>query len=206
MSDHVAIRDVLYRYARAVDDRDFDTVRDCFAPDLVVDGWGDGSFDDRDGMLRYISGVAAFDFTMHLMLEPTITVAGDRASIVADAMLTHRLTRDDGSVYELHVPDARYIEELERRDGRWVIVRRGGRPFVPPGDVDRSQIAEAIAASVPDEPVHLLGNQYVRIDGDTAVVETYAYVGEPWHQGPTVLHHRLRRDGRGGWVIETSGA
>jgi hypothetical protein len=134
LADRAEIHDVVMRYASGVDRRDMDMVAACFAPDVQVDEWG-GGFPDRDTMIRYISGVAVFHTTMHMFGNEFVEVAGDRAQVDSYAMLTHHLDSDDGETRELNVSGARYVETLQRRDGAWVVTRRGGEPCWAPTGV-----------------------------------------------------------------------
>ena len=130
LADREAVHDVMIRYADGVDRRDMEQVRSCFAPDLRVVGWG-GGFPDRDAMITYISGVAIFHTTMHMFGNDYIDVDGDTAHIDCYAMLTHHLDDASGGASEMNVSGGRYVESLERRDDRWVIVERGGDPQWP---------------------------------------------------------------------------
>ena len=132
--DRDEIHDVVMRYAAGVDRRDMEMVRACFAPDLEVEGWG-GGFADRDSMITYISGVAIFHTTMHMFGNQYIEVDGDTAHVDTYAMLTHHSDDAHGVTHELNVSRGRYVEDLTRRDGRWVITRRGGEPIWAPTGV-----------------------------------------------------------------------
>jgi hypothetical protein len=125
--DRDEIHDVVMRYAAGVDRRDMEMVRGCFAPDLEIEGWG-GGFADRESMIRYISGVAIFHTTMHMFGNQYIEVDGDTAHVDTYAMLTHHRDDEHGVCHELNVSRSQYVEDLTRRDGRWVITRRGGEP------------------------------------------------------------------------------
>jgi hypothetical protein len=129
--DRAEIHDVVMRYAAGVDRRDMGMVRSCFAPDLRVEGWG-GGFADRDSMITYISGVAIFHTTMHMFGNQYIEVDGDTAHVDTYAMLTHHRDDEHGVTHKLNVSRGRYVEDLERRDGRWVITTRGGEPMWAP--------------------------------------------------------------------------
>jgi hypothetical protein len=135
--DREEIHDVVMRYAAGVDRRDMGMVRSCFAPDLEVEGWG-GGFADRDAMITYISGVAVFHTTMHMFGNQYLEVDGDTAHVDTYAMLTHHSDDEHGVTHELNVSRGRYVEDLERRDGGWVITRRGGEPVWAPTGVTRS--------------------------------------------------------------------
>jgi uncharacterized protein (TIGR02246 family) len=122
LEDREAIAEVVRTYARAVDRRDFATVRDCFAPDLhVVDWWGVRDL-DRDGTMAHIEGVRVFASTMHMMGNQVVHVHGDEATAATRALLTH--AAPDGGARREHAPV--YVERLVKRDGRWSIVERGG--------------------------------------------------------------------------------
>jgi ketosteroid isomerase-like protein len=122
LEDREAIAEVVRAYARAVDERDFDTVRSCFAPDLhVVDWWGQCDM-DLDQTMAYIAGVGIFRSTMHMMGNQVVHLAGDEATTVTRALLTH--TSEGTDARHEHSPI--YTERLVRRGGTWSIVERGG--------------------------------------------------------------------------------
>jgi hypothetical protein len=158
--DRDEIHDVTMRYCAGVDRRDFELVRSCFAEDLQIDGWG-GGFADREAMLRYISGVAVFHTTMHMFGNQFIEVDGDRAQADTYAMLTHHRDDGDGVTHELNVSGARYVEHLVRRDGRWVITRRGGEPVWAPTGVTSVRADDAATQWLLDRAeIHDLMMQY----------------------------------------------
>lgn len=113
------------RYASGVDKRDMELVASCFTPDVDASAWG---FTDRDSLIQFISGVAVFHTTMHMMGNQFIDIDGDTASMTSYAMLTHHGDQDDGSVWELNLSRNRYTEDLIRSDDGWVIHKRGGEP------------------------------------------------------------------------------
>jgi ketosteroid isomerase-like protein len=116
--DRAAIQDVLLRYARGVDRRDFDLVASCFTPDAAYEGsLARGTIRDAlaalgDAMARYIS-------TLHLLGNQLIEIDGDRARSETYALAHHRLL--DGA---LRVIAVRYVDELIRDGTRWHIRRR----------------------------------------------------------------------------------
>ena len=158
--DRDEIHDVVMRYAAGVDGRDFEMVRACFAPDLEVEGWG-GGFADRDSMITYISGVAIFHTTMHMFGNQYIEVDGDTAHVDTYAMLTHHSDDAHGVTHELNVSRGRYVEDLTRRDGRWVITRRGGEPIWAPTGVTGAATEDAAVQWLLDRAeIHDLMMQY----------------------------------------------
>ena len=85
-------------------------------------------------MITYISGVAIFHTTMHMFGNQYIEVDGDTAHVDTYAMLTHHRDDEHGVTHELNVSRGQYVEDLTRRDGHWVITRRGGEPrWAPTG-------------------------------------------------------------------------
>ncbi len=229
--DRDEIHDVMLRYADGVDRRDMDQVRSCFAPDLEVVDWG-GGFPDREAMITYISGVAIFHTTMHMFGNEFIAVDGDCGHVDLYAMLTHH--RDDGAgvTHELNVSGARYVETLARRDGRWVITRRGGEPQwgrarptqMVAGDaatqwlLDRAEIhdvmmQDALGREQFSSTTHFLGSLLVDVDRDDAWVQSSSLVAhrreEPDPSGHYVsagysVDRLVREEGR--WRIAERGS
>jgi hypothetical protein len=121
MTTREDVHDVILRYARGVDRRDWDLVRSCFADDAVIEGTRfSGPIDEYLPMLR--PGVESFPTTMHFMGNQLAEIDGDRASTETYAIAHHFLDAE-GRVEGI-VMGVRYLDDLECRDGRWVIVRR----------------------------------------------------------------------------------
>ena len=115
------VGDVILRYARGVDRRDWDLVRSCFADDAAVEGSRfSGPIDEYLAMLR--PGVEAFPTTMHFMGNQLAEIDGERASTETYA-IAHHFADAEGREERI-VMGVRYLDDLERRDGRWVIVHR----------------------------------------------------------------------------------
>jgi uncharacterized protein (TIGR02246 family) len=110
-----AITDVLARYARGLDRRDFAEVADCFAADARAEYSGVRLESGVDAIVAHVRGVAQLDATTHLFGLPVIDVDGDeaRSEIAATAILA-----GDGRV---RVRGLRYRHRLVHRDGRWRI-------------------------------------------------------------------------------------
>jgi ketosteroid isomerase-like protein len=115
--DRAAIQDVLHRYARGVDRKDLTLVASCFTPDAVYEGsLARGTV--QEALARLETRFAAWETTMHLMANQLIDLAGDQAHSETYAVAYHR-----GPGGEL-VVGVRYLDDLVRRDGRWLISRR----------------------------------------------------------------------------------
>ena len=118
--DRAAIRDVIMRYALAVDGRDFDALRDCFTPDAHAkySDWFDDSGVDK--IIPFVSGVAHFEVTQHFFGQSLIEVRGDEADARTYSNNHHFYTGDDGRRYA-RVQGNLYTERFVRRDSEWRI-------------------------------------------------------------------------------------
>lgn len=136
--DRLEIQQVLYRYARGVDRRDWDLVRSTYHPD----GYDDhGNY--KGGIDGFIESLtkrhATVEQSMHVLANCLIEFAGaDRALVETYFSTYQRLSpaagesrriylrgqpiRDDeaveGTVY------GRYVDVFERRAGEWRVLRR----------------------------------------------------------------------------------
>lgn len=117
------IRDVLCRYSRGVDRKDFELVRSCYHPD-ATDNHGD--YDgDIDGFMEFLPGaVARFEHTMHFLGNMIIDVQGSIAHAETYAIGLHRLPPRPGKLNRDITLMLRYVDVLEERDGEWRILRR----------------------------------------------------------------------------------
>ena len=116
--DRAAIQDVLLRYARGVDRKDLRLVATCFAPDAAYDGTlGRGRI--GDALEKLGEAMERYDRTMHFIGNHSIEVAGEVATSEAYC-LAHHVLRDGGRL----VVAVRYLDDLVRRDGRWMITAR----------------------------------------------------------------------------------
>lgn len=134
--DRAKVHDLQMTYARAVDRRDWDLLRTVFAKDVVArygPAFSNGArktadvFHDREGVVKYITGVAHFTMTYHFMGNNFIEVTGDQATMKTFAMLNHHLVVND-QPHQYNVIQARYIDKLRREGDGWVIYDRGGEP------------------------------------------------------------------------------
>jgi len=115
--DRAAIQDVLLRYARGVDQKDLTLVAACFTPDAIYEGsLARGTV--QDALARLVERLAVWDTTMHVMANQLIELAGDRAHSETYAIAYHR-----GKSGQF-VVGVRYLDDLVRREERWLICRR----------------------------------------------------------------------------------
>jgi hypothetical protein len=117
--DRAAIHDVLLRYARGVDRRDFAAVASCFMPGAAYEGVLAGGTIEM-ALAALPDRLARYESTMHFVGNQLIDLAGDRASSETYAVAYHRLHGGTG----LRVVGIRYLDDWVCHDGEWRIQRR----------------------------------------------------------------------------------
>jgi ketosteroid isomerase-like protein len=122
--DQQEIRDVIYRYCRGIDRRDYDLVRSCYHPD-ALDDHGDfrGSV---DGFIAHVEqGLPRFERTMHFIGNVLIEPDGDSARAESYIVAHHHLRESRTKPERDFVCGLRYVDDFERRtDGEWRIASR----------------------------------------------------------------------------------
>jgi len=121
LRDREAVKDVVLRYAAAVDRRDFDAVAACFTPDAEYAGaLAHGRVGDALASLR--RSLARYEGTMHFVGNQLVEVTGDSAACETYAIAYHR-SREAGELRDLAVA-VRYRDDLVRDAGAWRIRKR----------------------------------------------------------------------------------
>ena len=122
--ERTAISDVVYRYATAVDTRDWSLYRSCFTDNVEIDfsSWNPEakatlSSDQWTQMVK--EGVSGFEATQHISNNHVHTLEGDRAVCVSYMQAEHFLETDDG-MKECTL-GGYYTNELVRTDHGWKI-------------------------------------------------------------------------------------
>jgi 3-phenylpropionate/cinnamic acid dioxygenase small subunit len=121
--DQQDIRDVIYRYCRGIDRRDFDLVRSCYHPD-ATDDHGDfrGTIDE---FIPYVTErVQRFERTMHFVGNVLVEVDGDRARSESYTVAYHRVAASSTKPERDFTVNLRYVDDLKRRNGEWRIATR----------------------------------------------------------------------------------
>jgi hypothetical protein len=119
--DQVALRDLVMRYCRGIDRRDFALVRSCYHDDAIDDHGGmfTGSPDD------YVAWVAealkAMECTLHSIGNSIFAVDGDYAEGEHYSYNYHRTRPPARQELVIH---GRYLDKYERRDGVWKFAYR----------------------------------------------------------------------------------
>ena len=128
LADQQEIRDVVYRYCRGIDRRDFDLVRSCYHADATDDH---GDF--RGGIDEFIAYVqrtiVRFERTMHFVGNVLIEPVGDSARAESYAVAYHRIaaSRSQGGRNRPardFITGFRYVDDFDRRSGEWRIATR----------------------------------------------------------------------------------
>ena len=120
---------MLTRYAAAVDDRNFDNYRDCFAKDAEIVGFSGSSNRRRHVDRRGKKQTRGHDATQHLLGPQLVNIEDDNAFTRTDVQALHYLKDKPGETLTLW---AVYLTNYRRIDGEWKItrhelVRRGTR-------------------------------------------------------------------------------
>jgi hypothetical protein len=125
ISDRIQIQDLLVRYTRACDAKDWALLDTCFTPDAHVDytatGGTKGSYPEvREWLAK---ALAAFPITVHYITNSTVELDGDRASARTLVYNPMFFANPDGSLHEFTV-GATYVDELVWTAEGWRIARR----------------------------------------------------------------------------------
>lgn len=117
--DERDLRELLARYADAVDALDDDALAGVFAPDVRADLLGT-TLEGRDAVVTHvITSLSAFSATNHLVGNERIRVDGDTATMRAAVHAFHRHART-GAVWDVF---GRYEVGVERHPDGWAITR-----------------------------------------------------------------------------------
>lgn len=145
LSDRAEIHDVLMRYFRGVDRTELELVRSCFHADAYSD-YGEPFRGGVDEFIEHLSTyLPALNRTVHFAGNVLIELDGDTAQTE-----TYVIAFDEAKPGHPWGDDAfvtiwvRYLDRLERRDGRW---RIAGRRMVR--DWRRHETTAGFAALVP---------------------------------------------------------
>lgn len=129
MAEHdiVALEQLVYRYADAIDACDVDRFLAVFTPEARLHIYhpdAEGPFADLAGhdQLRIVTGRMRdmFAQTMHVMSNMLIEVDGDRASGTSLCTARHLTIDREASMNVM----LRYVDRFERSDGAWKIADR----------------------------------------------------------------------------------
>ena len=125
ISDRIEIDDLLKRYARAIDTKDWALLDTCFLPDAHVDytssGGAKGSYPEVRAWLE--KALAPFAAMMHAISNTTLELDGDEASARTYVTNPMGFPKSDGSLHVFTVY-AHYVDKLVRTQAGWRIAER----------------------------------------------------------------------------------
>jgi ketosteroid isomerase-like protein len=122
--DYIAIVDLAYRYARALDNQDWDTVAACFTEDAVAEFTTFSQpLRGRDEIVRSMrDGRQRYDATQHVTATPQISVDGDVAKASFYVIAQH-VVKQNGAT-ETCLLGVDYDDELLRTGDGWLLRHR----------------------------------------------------------------------------------
>jgi 3-phenylpropionate/cinnamic acid dioxygenase small subunit len=123
--DRHEVEDIVLRYATGLDQRDWDLLGTCFAPDVVANyhvPLGD-NLQGRDGLVDFLRrGVAHLDATAHYITNIVVSVADDTGTAVSYVQAQHVKRRTPGG--SKYLVAGIYHDQLRRTSEGWKIVLR----------------------------------------------------------------------------------
>jgi len=125
LSDRIEIQDLLVRYTRAIDGKDWKLLDTCFTPDAHVDytssGGVQGAYPEVRAWLE--KALALFPVTVHALSNSHVELDGDRAR--SRTLVTNPMAMDRGQgVQYAFTVHAAYNDDLVRTPQGWRIARR----------------------------------------------------------------------------------
>lgn len=121
LCDRAEITDLLVRYSRAVDTRNWDALDEIFTPDAVVDYSGMGGISGTvTEIKKYLAEtMPIFSVTQHMLGLPALDISGDRARAVTPCH--NPMVMGTGPEARVMVCALWYHEDLVRTAGGWRI-------------------------------------------------------------------------------------
>ncbi|MFT4824449.1 MAG: ketosteroid isomerase-like protein [Halioglobus sp.] len=129
INDRIALQDLMLNYAAAVDERDIERYRSCFAEDVLVVNFGDQNFQGRETWVDHVwAELEKFSSTQHLLGPQFAQVRGDQAETRSDVQALHYLVSSETSAENSEgitrfILWATYYTTMLRVDGDWKIAR-----------------------------------------------------------------------------------
>ncbi len=122
MEDRAGMRDVMVRYARGLDRRDFTLVTSCFTSEAHTE-YGTRTYTGLEEIVQGLRrSVTRFQSSTHFMGDQLIERHGDAAEVETYA-IDYLLYMVDGTQYR-SMGGLRYHDTMVRQDGRWQISHR----------------------------------------------------------------------------------
>jgi len=124
-ADVVEIEQLLYRYARAIDAKDWKALGEVFTPDARIHYAVERGAELTAGQLQAWLGQAMriFKVTQHVVTNPLVELQGDTARCSSYLTATHLQVRRDGVLVRT-TEGSRYSDALVRGPEGWRISAR----------------------------------------------------------------------------------
>jgi 3-phenylpropionate/cinnamic acid dioxygenase small subunit len=120
--DRSSVVDLLYRYATAIDGRDWRLLRTCFTDDAKLDYGQTGRWNSGAEVTEHMSkSHDDFAFTQHRITNPVVDITGDTAA--ARSYVHAVFVPGDAPDQPVHAY-GHYDDELVRTSGGWQIAKR----------------------------------------------------------------------------------
>lgn len=121
VADRLAIAETLALYCRGIDRCDADQLAAAFTPDALID-YGDGARPIAEVIPGLMAGLGGMRLTQHNISNTVMRIAGVTAKAETNCVALHLIPTPEGEI-EL-VVGGRYLDTLEKREGRWRIAER----------------------------------------------------------------------------------
>ena len=119
--DQIELRDLVMRYCRGIDRRDFALVRACYHDD-AIDDHGNLFKGGPDAYVAWLApAMAGLECTIHAISNSLFVVNGDVAEGEHYAYAYHRTYAPERQEIIIH---GRYLDRYERRAGAWKFAHR----------------------------------------------------------------------------------
>jgi 3-phenylpropionate/cinnamic acid dioxygenase small subunit len=136
MFDHYSIEQLMKRYARALDEKNYDLLDSCFSADAHIDysaaGGIAGAYPQVKAWLAEV--LDPIPEMQHFITNVEVVGCGDTASATTYTLNVNGLRGGDGGIQHM-VVGAVYIDRLARLDCGWRIVEREERRLCTMGTV-----------------------------------------------------------------------
>lgn len=124
LTDRIEIEELLVRYSRAIDSKDFDTLETLFTPDATFDGGSLGCPTGAAAIRAMIEGtLTGLDATQHLVGKSLIELTGDEAEVRTYLFSQHIRESAPGPVKH-YALGGEYADRVVRTPDGWRIAYR----------------------------------------------------------------------------------
>ena len=121
VADRLAIAETLALYCRGIDRCDGALLAEVFTPDARID-YGDGEKSTEETIPGLVAALGAMRLTQHNISNTVMRLSGDTAKAETNCVALHIIPTPEGETEV--VVGGRYLDRLEKREGRWRIAER----------------------------------------------------------------------------------